>query len=125
MNKKRFNIILILSICVFIGSLYKYAIGTGIRLDLFLFYDHPKNGRLLSNILKDIADMITLTSILLLWYKYTCKKIIKKAILPFLIISLIDIADYFLFYKQMSFYKLPLLLILTILFNLKCQLRRP
>ena len=123
MNKS--NLILsLLCLCVFFGSVYKYFIGSGIRLDLFVFYHHPKGGRLLSNILADSANMITITTVLLLWYCNAAKKLIKKAILPFLIISLLDIADYFLFYKQMSIYKLPLLLVLILIFNLKCQSKK-
>ena len=109
--------------CVLLGGVYKYAIGTGVRLDLFLFYDHPKGGRLLSNILKDSADMLTLTTVFLLWY-INSNAGTRKVLLPFLIITFVDIADYFLFYKQMSVYKLPLLIVLIIIFNLKCQFKK-
>ena len=121
MKKVSFKINLMFSICVFLGSIYKYFIGTGIRMDLFIFYDHPKGGRLLSNILVDISNMVTVSTVLLMWYLTTRKRSIKNAITPFLAVSILDILDYFFYYKQMSSIKLLILITLIIIFNLKWQ----
>jgi|GEM_PF-6275237 len=123
MSKSNSYIITILSICVFFGGAYKYLIGTGIRADVFLFYLHPNGGRLVSNILLDCSNMITIATILYLWYSKSMKST-RSVILPFLIISVLDILDYFLFYKQLSVYKLPLLIVLILIFNFKCQSRK-
>ncbi len=78
MKKVSFKINLAFSICVFLGSVYKYFIGSGLRMDLFIFYEHPKGGRLLSNILVDISNMVTISTVLLMWYLTTRKRTIKK-----------------------------------------------
>ena len=119
MKKKNYFIIVLLSILVYFGGVYKNFIGTGIRCDVFMFYDHPKGGRFLSNILVDINSMLTTSLLFFLWYYSVVSKELKRVILPFLIISIVDIADYFLFYKQYSIIKLPLLIIMLILFNYK------
>jgi len=124
MLSRSFIVSLVLSICVFLGGIYKYFVGTGIRLDLFLFYDHPKGGRLLSNILVDVSNMITISSILFIFYINSRTKKVRKAITPFLIVSLLDIIDYFFYYKQMSSIKLAILVSLIIILNLKCRLTK-
>jgi TRAP-type C4-dicarboxylate transport system permease small subunit len=121
MKKVSFKINLAFSICVFLGSVYKYFIGSGLRMDLFIFYEHPKGGRLLSNILVDISNMVTISTVLLMWYLTTRKRTIKNAITPFLTVSILDIIDYFFYYKQMSSIKLLILITLIIIFNLKWQ----
>jgi len=119
MKKRNIYIASLLSVLVYFGTIYKKFIGTGIRCDVFMFYDHPKGGRFLSNILVDINSMLTTSLLFFLWYYSVVSKELKRVILPFLIISLVDIADYFLFYKQYSTIKLPLLIILLIFFNYK------
>lgn len=119
MSKKNKYILLLLSIAVLFASVYKYWIGTGIRADVFLFCDRFKNGRLVSNILHDSSNMFTTCLLLGLWY-YSCStKALRKIIMPFFIISLVDVVDYFLFCKQYSIVKLPLLIVLIIIFNYK------
>lgn len=117
MRSKYTYIGVILSLCVLFGCIYKLFIGTGLRYDVFLFYDYPNGGRLLTNILNDISQMTTITIVLLLWSINCYKKEILKLINPFLIICILDIVDYFLFYKQYSVVKLPLLIVLLILYN--------
>ncbi len=124
MKKNQIYILTILSLCVFFGGYYKKYIGTGIRADIFIFYDYPNGGRLLSNIFNDISQMITVSFILGLWYYFENKLSKKSAILPFLIISIVDLLDYFLFYKQMSVFKLPLLIFLIFLFNIKWKSKK-
>lgn len=119
MKRKNYFIIVFLSILVYLDGVYKYFIGTGIRADVFLFHEHSKGGRFVSNILVDVSNMFTLISVLFLWYYTVTSTQLKRIILPFLIISVVDMADYFLFYKQYSIIKLPLLIILLIIFNYK------
>ena len=123
MKKYNLYITFILSLCVFFGGAFKYLIGTGLRADVFLFYSHPNGGRLISNILLDCSNMFTITTILYLWYSNSMKSV-RLAILPFLIISILDVLDYFLFYKQMSIYKLPILITLILIINKKHLLKR-
>ena len=119
MSKKNKFILLLLSIAVLFASVYKFWIGTGIRADVFIFCERFKNGRLVSNILHDSSNMFTTSLLLFLWY-YSCStKALRKIIMPFFIISLVDIVDYFLFCKQFSIVKLPILIILIIIFNYK------
>lgn len=119
MSKKNKYILLLLSIAVLFASVYKHWIGTGIRGDPFVFCDRFPTGRLVSNILKDLSNMFTISLLLFLWY-YTCStKALRKIIMPFFIISLADVVDYFLFCKQYSIVKLPLLIIMIIIFNYK------
>lgn len=110
----------ILSLLVVTTGLYSFWVGTGIRADVFLFYDFdqykpPYNeGRLVSNIFVDVNNMIITSTLLLLWRSTTTYRVLKRIILPFLIISVIDIFDYFFFYKQFSVIKLPILLYLIL-----------
>ncbi len=121
MKSRSFKVNLVFSICVFLGSIYKYFVGTGMRLDLFLFYDHPKGGRFVSNILVDVSNMITISAILFMFYLNARTRSVKNAIVPFLCVSILDVFDYFLYYKQMSSVKLMILVTLIIIFNSKWQ----
>lgn len=124
MQKKSIHIITFLSIAVLLGGLYKRFIGSGIRADVFLFYNYPNGGRLVTNIINDVSQMFTVSLILFLWVYHDSRKSIEKAVTPFFIISVIDMIDYFVFYKQMSLYKLPLLIFLLIIFNKPCKSKK-
>lgn len=122
MRNKNIHILLFLSVLTFTGSLHLNYIGTGIRADVFLFYDYVtpsgKNGRLVTNIIYELNYMISIFSILVLWSFYSDKKTIKNILFPFVWVSGIDIMDYFLWYKQgHSVYKLIILLVLILIYN--------
>ena len=74
MKIKNIIIATLLAISVYLGSIYKAWIGTGIRKDLFLFYDY-KGGRLVSNILVDVNNMLTTSLILFLWYYFSATRL--------------------------------------------------
>lgn len=118
MKKKSFYILLGLAVLVYMSGLHEKYIGTGIRADIFLFYDYPKGGRYVSNILVDISNMLTVSYLLFVIVKNSVKSI-KNVVYPFFWISLLDIADYFLFFKQLAYIKLAILAILIISYNFK------
>lgn len=121
MKKNQIIILTCLSVIVYFGGYYKKYIGTGKRADVFVFYDYPNGGRLVSNILNDVAQMLTVSVVLFLWWALDVRKSTRKAVLPFFIISVIDLLDYFLFYKQMSVFKLLLLIALILIINISCH----
>jgi hypothetical protein len=116
---KRYQEIILLSLCVIFGGLHNLFVGTGYRADIFLFYDYPNGGRFISNILHDLGNLFTITTALYLFYKHARYKYLRNIAAPFLIISAIDIVDYVLFFKQLSLIKLPILLILIVYFYKK------
>jgi hypothetical protein len=118
MKKEAFYILLGLSVLVYISGLHERYIGTGIRADIFLFYEHPKGGRFVSNILLDISNMLTISYLLFVIIKNSVKSI-RNVVYPFFWVSLADILDYFLFYKQLAYIKLILLIILIVIYNFK------
>lgn len=122
MKKRNRNILLILSLLVLFGSFHTFF--THERSNFFLFYDYYTivegvriDGRYMSNIMVDFSNMFCISTILFLWYKSAIKST-KKIILPFFIVSLLDIIDYVLFYKQYAVVKLIALIILIIIYNI-------
>ena len=118
-----FKIITTLGLLVLLSSVYLYVDPTK-RADIFLFYDYVNTktgvkGRLVVNILNDLSQLITIFTLLFLWYKTASFKSLKSVLLPFVIISGLDIADYILFYQQNSIIKLPILIVLILVFNLR------
>ena len=118
-----FKIITTLGLLVLLSSAYLYVDPTK-RADIFLFYDYVNTktgvkGRLVVNILNDLSQLITIFTLLFLWYKTASFKSLKNVLLPFVIISGLDIADYILFYQQNSIIKLPILIVLILVFNLR------
>jgi len=111
MKRKQYFVLIILCILVFISGLHERFIGSGIRYDIYYFYDYP-NGRFLSNIVKDFSQLITVTSLLFMIYFISPTRNYKKIFLPFLIISCADIVDYVLFFQKFAHVKLAALLIL-------------
>jgi len=117
-----FKVITTLALLVFLSSLYLF-VDTDQRADIFLFYDYVNlrtgvKGRLVVNILNDLSQLITIFTLLFLWYKTASFKSLKNVLLPFVIISGLDIVDYIFCYQQNSVFKLPLLIILIIFFNI-------
>jgi hypothetical protein len=118
-----FKVITTLALLVFLSSLYLF-VDTDQRADIFLFYDYVNlrtgvKGRLVVNILNDLSQLITIFTLLFLWYKTASFKSLKNVLLPFVIVSGLDIIDYILFYQQNSIIKLPILIVLILVFNLK------
>jgi hypothetical protein len=70
----------------------------------------------IDNIISDVAGLITISTLLLLLTERT------RYALPFFIVSLLDIVDYFICYQQFSYIKLPTLI--TLLFLTLCQRTR-
>ncbi len=122
MKSKSFKILLTLSILVFLSGICQYYKSTGIRVDIFLFYNYSNpnglKGRLVANIINDISIMITVSSLLWLLVDNVLKST-KRVIYPFFIISLIDLIDYLLFFKQFAVIKLLLLIALILIYNIK------
>ena len=122
--KKRNTIVLtILSLVVFSSGLYLFF-PEDARKDIFLFYEYVNTktgakGRLLVNIVNELSKLFTTFTLLLLWYFTVSYKTLKNVILPFLIISFLDIIDYIGWFQQHSIYKLPILVVLIVVYNFK------
>ena len=121
MKSKSIVILVFLSLLTFTASIHKYFIGTKIRANPFLLHNYVTKsgteGKLMSSITYEVNYMITISIILALWIFSNPVPKIKRILYPFLIITIIDIVDYFIWYKQMSYYKIPLLIFLIFLFN--------
>ena len=115
MKRKEYIVFFILCFLVLIAGLHERYIGSGVRYDIFLFYDYPK-GRYLSNIIYDLSGLITRTSLLFIAYYISNTRMLKKIFLPFLFISIADIIDYLLFFQKSAHIKLGVLLLLILLF---------
>ena len=122
--KKRNTIVLtILSLVVFSSGLYLFF-PEDARKDIFLFYEYVNTntgvkGRLVVNIVNELSQRFTTFTLLLLWYFTVSFKTLKNVILPFLIISFLDIIDYIGWFQQHSIYKLPILVVLIVVYNFK------
>ena len=122
--KKRNTIVLtILSLVVFSSGLYLFF-PEDARKDIFLFYEYINTntgvkGRLVVNIVNELSQRFTTFTLLLLWYFTVSFKTLKNVILPFLIISFLDIIDYIGWFQQHSIYKLPILVVLIVVYNFK------
>ncbi len=122
--KKRNTIVLtILSLIVFSSGLYLFF-PEDARKDIFLFYEYINTntgvkGRLVVNIVNELSQRFTTFTLLLLWYFTVSFKTLKNVILPFLIISFLDIIDYIGWFQQHSIYKLPILVLLIVVYNFK------
>jgi len=121
MNRKNFYILLTLSFLTFIGGVHKCFVGTGLRADIFIFFDHINSkgevGRYVSLIIYEMSYMFSYLILLFICRFITTSKNIKNIISPFIWIASIDIIDYICFYKQLSYIKLPLLVILVATYN--------
>ena len=123
MQKRNTIVLTILSLVVFSSGLYLFF-PEDARKDIFLFYEYVNTktgakGRLLVNIVNELSKLFTTFTILLLWYFTVSYKTLKNVILPFLIISFLDIIDYIGWFQQHSIYKLPILVILIVVYNFK------
>ena len=118
MKSKEQNIIYILTSIVFASSLHKLFIDSNLRYDIYLFYDYP-SGRYLCNIINDLANLIT-TSTLLYLCKYLSSSLNQKKILNvFIALSIADLLDYILFFQQNSTIKILWLLATITLYTYK------
>jgi len=123
MQKRNIILLIILSLLVFSSGLYLFFPETA-RKDIFLFYEYVNTrtgvkGRLLVNIVNELSQLLTVFTLLLLWYFTASYKALKNVILPFLIISFLDIIDYIGWFQQHSIYKLPILVVLILVCNFK------
>ena len=67
----------------------------------------------IDNIISDVVGLVTISMLFLFLVEKT------RYALPFFIVSLIDIADYFICYQQFSYIKIPMLI--TLIFLMACQ----
>ena len=123
MQKRNTIVLTILSLVVFSSGLYLFF-PEDARKDIFLFYEYVNTktgakGRLLVNIVNELSKLFTTFTLLLLWYFTVSFKTLKNVILPFLIISFLDIIDYIGWFQQHSIYKLPILVVLIVVYNFK------
>ena len=123
MQKRNTIVLTILSLVVFSSGLYLFF-PEDARKDIFLFYEYVNTktgakGRLLVNIVNELSKLFTTFTLLLLWYFTVSYKTLKNVILPFLIISFLDIIDYIGWFQQHSIYKLPILVVLIVVYNFK------
>jgi len=123
MQKRNTIVLTILSLVVFSSGLYLFF-PEDARKDIFLFYEYVNTktgakGRLLVNIVNELSKLFTTFTLLLLWYFTVSYKTLKNVILPFLIISFLDIIDYIGWFQQHSIYKLPILVLLIVVYNFK------
>jgi len=122
MNKKQTYILLALSSLVILSGLYKYFEGMG-RISPFVDYEYynscGEKGISVSIFIYEISYMFEILIVLILLRYLSVVKTTKNIISPFITIAVIDILDYLWFYKQLSYYKLPLLIVLIFLFTYK------
>ena len=123
MQKRNTIVLTILSLVVFSSGLYLFF-PEDARKDIFLFYEYINTntgvkGRLVVNIVNELSQRFTTFTLLLLWYFTVSFKTLKNVILPFLIISFLDIIDYIGWFQQHSIYKLPILVVLIVVYNFK------
>jgi uncharacterized BrkB/YihY/UPF0761 family membrane protein len=78
------------------------------KVDVFLFSDATIY---LENVIRDLTNLFVVFFLLVLLYKHLPK---QKRLLtaPFIALSLLDIADYFIVYQQLSYLKLLALIFL-------------
>ncbi len=123
MSKKQTYILLTLSLLTFTAGLYKYFVGSGIKINPFVDYEYynryGEKGISLSVFLYELNYMFEIIIVLLLLRYVATKRITKNIISPFIVIACFDVFDYLWYYKQLSYYKLPLLILLILLFNYK------
>jgi len=106
MKKSEYNVLLfLLGLCLFAG-LHEKIGSSDFRVDLFLFYDYPNDGRWLSNIFMDVSGLATRTGLLYLLYYIATTKNLKQIFMAFFILSCLDVVDYFLFFQQNAHVKL-------------------
>lgn len=120
MTRKNIYIIVILALLTVVSGLHIYFVGQG-KVNPFLFYDYYNNkdekGIYLSAYVYELGYLLQILVVLLISKYITVSKTIKNIISPFIWIALLDILDYICFYKQMSYYKLPLLIVLILYYN--------
>ncbi len=122
MTKRNFYILLALSTVTLLSGLHNLFIGMG-RINPFLFYDYYNSvgvkGINISAFVYELGYMIQVLVVLFLCIFISNSKSTKNIIQPFIWIALIDILDYIAFYKQLSYVKLPLLVLLVLIYNIK------
>jgi hypothetical protein len=120
MRFENFKTLTILAILTFIGGTYKFFLSNKEKVNIFLFSDRSRS---IVNIVNDVSISIIITTLLYLFYKECKTKARRNIVLPFLLISFIDIVDYFLFARSMSHIKLVLLISLILYLNYKTTKR--
>lgn len=122
MNKKQTYILLALSSLAVLSGLYKYFEGMG-RINPFINYEYynscGKKGISVSIFVYELSYMFEILIVFILLRYLALSSITKNIISPFIAIAVIDILDYLWCYKQLSYYKLPLLIVLIFLFTYK------
>ena len=121
MTRKNTYILFSLSLLTFLAGIYKPFVSTGIKINPFINYEYynryGEKGIKLSVFLYELNYMVSFFIILLICKSVTTIKSVKNIISPFIWIALFDIFDYFYHYKQLSYIKLPLLVILVATYN--------
>ena len=110
-NNRKISVVL-LSIAFLMQLLIPIIYGKGIKLDLFFFYEHE---RYLTNILHEVSLWIGLLAVSILSI-YESRKEYRVLIGKFTAIwVLIELLDYFLFYRQLlSIIKVPAMAIIYV-----------
>jgi len=125
MSKKNFKILLSLSFLTLMSGFHKLFEGMD-RINPFLFYSYYNSygdkGIKPSLFVYEISYTVEIFILLFILRKIVISKITKNLITPFIVISFLDIIDYVCFYKQMSFYKIPILIILVVIYASKWKI---
>jgi hypothetical protein len=88
--------ILLLTLVVLLQSSHLVFDLSGMRADIFLFYDYPNDGRLVSMLLYEISKYFALCTVsFLLWYRVR-----NPYYLVFFIWFMYDFVTYLLFFGQ-------------------------
>lgn len=122
MGKKPTYILLALASLTVLSGLHKWFVGMG-RINPFIDYEYfnscGEKGISVSIFVYELSYMFEILVVLILLRYLAFTKATKNVISPFIAIATIDILDYLWFYKQLSYYKLPLLIVLIFLFTYK------
>ena len=118
MKKRVYYVLLILCFLCVIAGLHENFIGSGLRYDIYQFYDYPK-GRYLSNIIYDVSGLITRTTLLGMLYSLSKTKDLRIVFFAFGLLSIADIVDYFLFFQKNAYIKLFFIMCFVSILTLK------
>lgn len=122
MTKKQTYILLTLSTLTTLSGLHEYFDSFG-RINPFVYYEYHNSvgdkGIYVSAFVYEISYMFEVLIVLILLRYLALSKITKNIISPFIWIVVIDILDYLWWYKQLSYYKLPLLIVLILIYTYK------
>ena len=97
MKKDNMQYYIGIGISIFLHALQNVVYDSDLKFDIYWFYDYPKGGRFITNIVYDIAVLFD-TVILTYWLSRYKRSIFR----PLFIINVLMVVFYFLFYRQMT-----------------------